>query len=85
MAIEISVISVGAVLLVVLLLLLICISGQRDKSIQRDHKGSKSAGNYLFVVCRFIFDHVGCTINYLDFMKIHVLINMTHMGNYHNT
>ncbi|XP_051261538.1 steroid 21-hydroxylase isoform X1 [Dicentrarchus labrax] len=42
MAIEISVISVGAVFLVVLLLmLLICTSGQRDKCVQEDHNGSK--------------------------------------------
>ncbi|XP_062278458.1 steroid 21-hydroxylase [Scomber scombrus] len=41
MAMEISVISVGVVLLVVLLLLLICIYDQRDKSIQEDHRGSK--------------------------------------------
>uniref|UniRef100_UPI0037E7BEB6 steroid 21-hydroxylase n=1 Tax=Semicossyphus pulcher TaxID=241346 RepID=UPI0037E7BEB6 len=43
MAIEISVISVGAVLLVVLLLMvLICTSGQREKSEQENHKGTKS-------------------------------------------
>ncbi|XP_031154820.1 steroid 21-hydroxylase isoform X2 [Sander lucioperca] len=43
MATGISVITVGAVFLVVLLLVvLICISGQRDKSVQKDRKGSKS-------------------------------------------
>ncbi|XP_078027936.1 steroid 21-hydroxylase isoform X2 [Epinephelus lanceolatus] len=40
MAIEISVITVGAVLLVALLL--ICILGQRDKSLKEDRKGGKS-------------------------------------------
>lgn len=51
MAIEMSVISVGAVFLVVfLLIVLICTSGQRDKCVQEDQKDSKSTGNYLFVV-----------------------------------
>lgn len=40
MAIEVSVVSVGAVLLVVLLLIVLsCISDRRDKS--GEHKGSK--------------------------------------------
>lgn len=47
MAIEMSVISVGAVFLVVfLLIVLICTSGQRDKCVQEDQKDSKSTGNY---------------------------------------
>lgn len=45
MAIEISVISVGAVFLVVLLLMVLsCFSDRRDKSVQGDPKGSKSTG-----------------------------------------
>uniref|UniRef100_A0A8C4EYG8 Steroid 21-hydroxylase n=1 Tax=Dicentrarchus labrax TaxID=13489 RepID=A0A8C4EYG8_DICLA len=59
MAIEISVISVGAVFLVVLLLmLLICTSGQRDKCVQEDHNGSKPTAEsrllqyfYQFLPC----------------------------------
>ncbi|XP_074510065.1 steroid 21-hydroxylase isoform X1 [Sebastes fasciatus] len=43
MAIEISVITVGAVFLVVLLLMvLLCMSGQREKTVQENLKGSKS-------------------------------------------
>lgn len=50
MAIEISVIIVGAVLVVLLLMVVICTSGQRSKSVQKGHMGSKDTGNYLFVV-----------------------------------
>lgn len=68
MAIEISVITVGAVFLVVLLLMvLLCMSGQREKTVQENLKGSKSTGNYLFLVFIFIFEHSGCTIN--NFVK----------------
>ncbi|XP_068616283.1 steroid 21-hydroxylase [Brachionichthys hirsutus] len=42
MAIEISMISVGAVVLLVLLLALVCTLGGGNKSGQRDHTGSKS-------------------------------------------
>lgn len=69
MATEISVISVGAAFLVVLLLMvLICTSGQRDKSVQEDHKGSTGSHLFVFFIC--IFDHAGCTRKYFNFMKI---------------
>lgn len=48
MAIEIPVISVGAVfLLVVLLILLMCTSGQRNKSAKKDYMGSKYGLIYI--------------------------------------
>lgn len=54
MAIEISVFSVGAVVLVVALLIVLnCISHWRNKSVQADHK-SKSTGKYgltVFMYC----------------------------------
>ncbi|KAM6936711.1 steroid 21-hydroxylase [Lycodopsis pacificus] len=53
MPIEISFITVGAVLLVVVLLMvLLCISGQRDKSVQKDHKGIESG--LLQYLCQFL-------------------------------
>lgn len=71
MAIEISVISVGAVFLVVLLLMvLICTSGQSDTSVQEEQKESKSTGNYLFVVFICSSDCAGCTDKYFNFIKI---------------
>lgn len=49
MAIEVSVISVGAVLVMLLLMALIFTSGQRDKPAQ-DHMNQKNSGIYLHVV-----------------------------------
>lgn len=58
---EISVISAGAVFLVALLLMvLICTSGQRDKSVQEDHNGSKCTGNLSVFLS--LCDQAGCTI-----------------------
>lgn len=57
MVIEISLTSVGAVFLVVLLLLVLrCISDWRDKRAQRDHKGSRSTGTDDFI-CLYIRLH----------------------------
>lgn len=74
MVLEISAITVGAVLLVVLLLtILTCISGQRDKSVPPDHKGTGSTGNYLFVVFICICEHTYCKIKCFKFMKIQLM------------
>ncbi|XP_068592038.1 steroid 21-hydroxylase [Cebidichthys violaceus] len=58
MPIEITFTTVGAALLVVVLLMvLICISGPRDKSVQKDHKGSKSTvveSGLLQYLCQFL-------------------------------
>ncbi|XP_054478198.1 steroid 21-hydroxylase [Anoplopoma fimbria] len=57
MPIEISFITVGAVFLVVaLLMVLICISGRKDKSVQEDHKGRKSSveSGLLQYLCQFL-------------------------------
>lgn len=57
---EISVTSVGAVFLVVLLLLILsCASNRRDKFTQRDYKGSSSSGKNAFIhFCTKLYDHV---------------------------
>lgn len=49
MAMEVSVISIGAVLVMLLLIALIFNSGQRDKPAQ-DHMNQKNSGIYMHVV-----------------------------------
>ncbi|XP_071326365.1 steroid 21-hydroxylase isoform X1 [Trachinotus anak] len=63
MAIEISVVSVGAVFLVVLLLMVLsCISDRRDKSVQADHKGStlKSTGAHSGLL-HYLYQYLPCS------------------------
>jgi len=52
MAMEISMVSVGAVFLLVLLSLVL-ILGKRDTYIQEKDKASKSVGKYLIIVLIF--------------------------------
>lgn len=75
MPVEMSVISVGAVILVLLLsMVLIRISGKRHKSTQGNHRGSAPSGNYLFAVLSITFVHAGCFIGFSA--------NIQHMDNY---
>ncbi len=61
MAMEISMISVGAVFLIVLLFMaLICTSRDRDKCVQGDGRGKKSTGNDLFVVFMLKVKYTDC-------------------------
>lgn len=87
MVIEISVICVGAVLVVVLLLMLLSFtSGQTKKFEEKDHMGRNNTGNYLFFLIKLviqstIFVLLNITLNEQDIFSAHLKLHLWSWSN----
>lgn len=85
MVIEISVICVGAVLVVVLLLMLLSFtSGQTEKFEEKDHMGRNNTGNYLFSLIKLVIQStifVLLTLNEQGIFSAHLKLHLWSWSN----